>query len=170
MNADEPDISGTHTEFDVLHITFALCDKGPLSPAQIEATAQAARSRLMQLAAAAPASPQLDALTQVKTAKLDGSAELIRFTVSAFGHGAAFLPTAVAPVGNNTSLVVQFYIADYLRLPPDSKADTQVTAPLRKVVEDPAAFAEALLRRAYAALASTKAQQSRVVPRKQKGA
>lgn len=152
VNADEPRISGTHTEFDVLHITFALCDKGPLSPAQTAATAQTARSRLMQLAAHAPPSPQLDALMQVETAKLAGSADLIRFTVSAFGHGAAFLPTAVAPVRNDTSLVVQLYIADYLHLPPDPKADTEVTAPLRKIVENPGAFVEALLSRAYAAL------------------
>lgn len=69
-----------------------------------------------------------------------------------FGHGAAFLPTAVTTVPGNTSLVVQVYVADYLRLRPDPKDDTPITAPLRKIAEDPGAFSEALLRSAYATL------------------
>lgn len=148
VNADEPEVSGTHTEFDVVRITFALCDTGPLSGAQVRATAEGSRLRLKQVMGNAPPSPQRDALMRVGTSKVDGG-EMLQFTVPVFGHGAAFLPTAVIHGPGRPSLVVQVYFADYLRLPEDPKRDSPVIAPLRRALADPAAFAGSLLRHAH---------------------
>ena len=152
INADEPQISGTHTEFDVLRITFARCIDGPFSHSQIRSTAEASQLRLKQVIGSAPSNPKLDALARITTSRV-GGAEMLQFTVSVFGHGAAFLPTAVVHNPEQPSLVLQVYFADYIHLPANRSLDTRVTKPLRRAMEDPQSFVASLLTRALATVA-----------------
>jgi hypothetical protein len=152
VNADEPGVSGTRSEFEVLRITVAVCDAGPFSHPQVTNTAENTRAMLTRFKDMMPDTPQIQGLRRWNESSLGGGLDVLAFSVVLLGHGFATVPTAVAHGPASKSLVVQAFFDPNFHLPKDAKGDTPVTAPLRRALADPLAFAEAILRGVHTAL------------------
>jgi hypothetical protein len=109
VNADEPGVSGTRSEFEVLRITVAVCDAGPFSYPQVGNTAENTRAMLARFKDMMPDTPQNRGLRRWNESRLGGGLEVLAFNVVLLGHGFAAVPTAVAHGPGSNSLVVQAF-------------------------------------------------------------
>ncbi len=154
INADRPDISGTHTEFNVMHVMIAKCDNEKLGKKNIEKSAKKSQLQMKKLLQNSNNYPENEKfLPEIRTLTLNKNLSVYSFTIPIFGRGgAAMAHTAIMhDINDANPLVVQVFFADYFlrNIGMSPKLDTPVTAPLRRAHEDALGFAINILRAAH---------------------